>query len=133
MASASEAVQTPRLIVAGDAIIPKGRQKPELVRGVTFILHMADGTDATYEDDDEVRLAPRGSETVTMQAVKEAKERELAAADEAIEREQEHLAELEERMRRLEDMRARRDEMLERIAEETERLNSEPDNDAEGE
>jgi hypothetical protein len=84
---------------------------------VTFIVHMADGTDIAYEDDDQVRYAPDGSETVTMEAIKEAKQRELDQADALIEREQEHLAMLDERMQRLEDMRAQREERQRRISE----------------
>lgn len=131
--AASEMVQTPRLIVPGDAVIPKGRQKPEIVRGVTFILHMADGTDATYSDEDEVRMAPQGSETLTTQAVKEAKQRELEHADQAIEREQQHLASLEERLSRLEDLRAQREEAERKIAELQKQGISESEPTAEGE
>lgn len=114
---ASNPVQLPRLVVPGDIIIPKGRQKGEVVRSVSVVLHMADGTDVVYEDDDEVRVAPTDHEPVSLADLKEAHQREIEHADRAIEEAQKRLEEIEQKQRAIEDMEAQVQEREKLIAE----------------
>jgi hypothetical protein len=118
MASESEAIQLPRLIVPGDKIIPKGRRTPEVVRSVSIVIHAADGMDYVYADDDEVRMAPADVVTPSMEDIKAAHEREIEMADKAIDEARTRLEELTVRERELEDLRAQLIERESRINEE---------------
>lgn len=114
---ASDSTQVPRLIVSGDRIIPKGLRTPEVVRGVSFVVHLADGTDVVYEDDEDVRMAPADAITPSMKDVEEAHKRELELADQAIENAKQRLSEIDERRAHAEDLIARVEAREREIAE----------------
>lgn len=112
--------KNPRLVVSGDKIVPKGRQRAEVVRSVAVIVRMADGTDHVYESDEEVRTAP---------------DTELVPSE----------IELQESVQREADNQARQEAFAEAAREQAEKLakqraqdelaaqaNSETDDEAEG-
>lgn len=73
-------VKNPRLVVAGDRIIPKGLRSPEVVRSVAVIVRMASGMDYVYESDEEVRIAPDDVPVPSEQEVLDALAREAKQA-----------------------------------------------------
>lgn len=97
---ADKDVINPRLVAAGDKIVPKGYRTPEVVRSVSVILHMANGVDVVYEDGEEVRKSSEKDLTPTEEQVLETHKRAVEATEAAAKAEEkraEELAKLEER------------------------------------
>jgi hypothetical protein len=62
----------PRLTRVGDLVQPPDGSEPELVRSVSVILHLANGMDYRYTDEDRVEVLDPPPPEVTEDQVEEA-------------------------------------------------------------